>query len=495
MEPILVPGRNCWRIEHCERASVIIDAAAYYRHIRKAMAAAKQRILIIGWDFDTRILLEPTVRQDETLGPFFLDLAKKDPARRIDILKWSFGAKKQFLHPAAAWMLWRWALTKAIEFRFDAAHPPGCSHHQKIVVLDDKLAVCGGIDIATARWDTPDHDDDNPYRRLPDGKSYPPWHDVTMMLTGKVASALGQLGIDRWLQATSRKLEPIPENGQRLWPDDLKVHFENVDIGIARTRAKYQDLPEIREIEALYLDMVCSAQRFVYIENQYFTSAKIAGAIAKRLEEPDPPEFVLVMPRSADGWLEQMAMDAARIRLVRQIAKKDIRKRFRIFVPVTEKGTDIYVHAKVAIVDDRLLHIGSSNLNNRSLGLDSECDVIIDAALGSSQHVSRTIAHLRNTLLAEHLGSEPDTVAETLTECGSLLATIEKLRGQGRTLEELDLVAPGPLEEYLAENEVLDPENADAFLEPMSQRGLKKHWFQGLSWMRRSMKRSPKGPA
>src|SRR3546814_6667599 len=67
--------------------------------------------------------------------------------------------------------------------------------------------------------------------------------------------------------------------------------------------------------------MIAAAKRFIYFENQYFTCGKIAAAIAERLSEDDPPEFVMVMPETADGWLEQMAMDAARVQLVREIAK------------------------------------------------------------------------------------------------------------------------------------------------------------------------------
>src|SRR5690606_31846 len=152
-------------------------------------------------------------------------------------------------------------------------------------------------------------------------------------------------------------LKPVPASKNDLWPDDLAVQFENVEIAIARTRACYQDLSEIREIEALYLDMITAAKDFIYVENQYFTSAKIAGAIAKRMEEDEPPEIVMVMPRNADGWLEQMAMDAARIQLARAIGKVDKNNRFRIYVPVTAQGEDIYVHAKVSIVDNRLLRI------------------------------------------------------------------------------------------------------------------------------------------
>lgn len=492
MEPIVSVGRNCWRIDACRRASVVVDAADYYHLVREAMIAARHRILIIGWDFDTRIALEPgRGRSGGTLGRFFLSLARERPARRIAILKWSFGAKKQFLRPRAAWMLWKWQRTKAIDFRFDSAHPPGCSHHQKIVVLDDRLAVCGGIDISTARWDTSDHRDDDRRRRLPNGKRYPPWHDVTTMLEGPVTSALGELGDDRWHRATASRLDPVTSADDPIWPDDMPTHFENVAVAIARTRAEYKDASEIREIEALYLDMIAAARRFVYIENQYFTSAKLAAAIARRLEEEDPPEFVLIMPRTADGWLEQKAMDAARVRLAREIGKVDTRNRFRIYVPVTRGGADIYVHAKVSIVDDRLLRIGSSNLNNRSLGLDSECDVVIDAALQENRDTPPEIARLRTRLIAEHLDVEPEAFARAFREHGSLVEAIEALRGDGKTLELLDLIKPGPLDRFIADNELLDPESADGFLDPIGERGLRKHWREGVRRIRRSRHRHP----
>lgn len=494
MEPIVAVGTNCWRIEHCSRASVIVDAADYYHLIREVMAEARQRILVIGWDFDTRIALEPDKDvSGGTLGQFFLALARQKRERRIAILKWSFGAKKQFLRPSTAWMLWKWHRTRAIDFRFDSAHPPGCSHHQKIVVLDDTLAVCGGIDISTARWDTSEHADGDERRVLPNGKQYPPWHDVTMMMEGPVANALADLGEERWQRATNSRLDPVKASEASLWPEDLPVHFENVSVAIARTRAEYRDASEIREIEALYLDMIAAAKRFVYFENQYLTSAKIAAAIAKRLEEDDPPEFVFVMPRTADGWLEQKAMDAARVRLAREIAKVDRRNRFRIYVPVTRKGEDIYVHAKVSIVDDRLLRIGSSNLNNRSLGLDSECDVVIDAALKENRHTPPEIARLRARLLAEHLAVDPEGFAAEHERRGSLVDAIEALRGAGKTLDLLDLTRPGPLDEFIAENELLDPESADRFLDPISERGLRKHWHEGVRRLGRVRGRRHRG--
>lgn len=487
VQPIVAEGRNCWRVERAERASVVVDAADYYHLIHEAMDKARQRILILGWDFDTRICLEQKDgKRSETLGHFFLRLAKSNPAREIDILKWNFGALKQFLHPRAVWFLLRWSRTRAIDFRLDSAHPPGCSHHQKIVVIDEQFAVCGGIDISTGRWDTPQHRDNEPGRRLPSGKPYMPWHDATMLLTGDVAGALADLGRDRWHVATNGQLPPLPQASERLWPDDLPAQFENVQVAIARTRAPYRDVEEVREIEALYLDMIAAARRFIYFENQYFTSAKVAAAIANRMEEADPPEIVMVMPRQADGWLEQMAMDAARVQLARAIAKVDRLNRFRIYVPVTDGGTDIYVHAKVSIVDDRLLRVGSSNLNNRSLGLDSECDVVIDAGLAGNRDTPQEIARIRNRLLAEHLGVEEEAFAAAFAERGSLVATIEALRSGGKTLDLLDLVKPGPFDAFIAENELLDPEHAEGFLDPLAARGLRKQWERIRSWRGRA---------
>lgn len=483
LQPIVVPGRNCWKIAPARSAAVVVDAANYYHLIHEVMSKAKERILILGWDFDTRISLEPEKgKHAETLGQFFLRLAKTNPARDIDILKWSFGAKKQFLHPGAVWMLWRWERTKAIDFRYDSAHPAGCSHHQKIVVIDDCFAVCGGIDMSTARWDTPEHLDDDPNRRLPNGKLYTPWHDVTMLLAGPVAGALAELGRDRWAVATESELPRLSDKHEELWPDDLTVQFENVDVAIARTRAEYREVEEVREIEMLYLDMIAAAKRFIYLENQYFTSPKIAAAVANRMEEANPPEIVMIMPRQAHGWLEQMAMDAARVQLTRAIGKVDPNNRFRIYVPVTQGGNDIYVHAKVAIVDDRFLRVGSSNLNNRSLGLDSECDVIIDAALEANRDTPEDIARVRTRLLAEHLGVDEQTFADAFARHGSLIDAIEALRGKGKTLDLLDLIKPGPFDKFIAENELLDPENAEGFLDPISERGLRKRWHSIRRW-------------
>ncbi|HWW57898.1 MAG TPA: phospholipase D-like domain-containing protein [Sphingopyxis sp.] len=485
LQPIIVEGRNCWRIERADKARMIVDAADYYALLERLMADAKQRILLIGWDFDPRIALKPDEDgKGQSLGNYMLQLAKNCPDRDIDILRWNFGALKQFFVPDILSMVVRWKLTRSISFRLDSAHPAGCSHHQKVAVFDDHLAVCGGIDVSSRRWDTRGHQDEDPHRTAPNGKPYMPWHDSTMILAGPVGAALAELGKERWHRATKQELSDLDGEGEN-WPSDLESDFEGVDVAISRTRAEYEGCKEIREIEQLYLDMIAAADRFIYFENQYFTCGKIAAAIAERLNGDDPPEFVMVMPRTADGWLEQMAMDAARVQLVREIAKAKHGDRLKVYHPHTKRGEPIYVHAKTAIVDDRMIRVGSANMNNRSMGLDSECDVTIDAALPANKGVEPVIARLRTSLIAEHLDVAEEEVVATFRRTGSLIETIEALRGKGRSLELLDLVPPGPMDEFIAENELLDPTSPDAMFESLTERGLKKSWHRGRNWMRR----------
>ena len=201
------------------------------------------------------------------------------------------------------------------------------------------------------------------------------------------------------------------------------------------------------------------------------------------MQEENPPEIVIIMPYEADGWIEQRAMDGARIRLCQAIGNVDVNNRFRIFYPVTKGENPIYVHAKLMIVDDQILRIGSSNMNNRSLGLDSECDVLLETDAGSAD--SQTIAALRTRLMAEHLNVSEDDVVAKFAETGSLIETVKALQSEsGRTLRTLTVDEPDALDKFIADNEILDPKSADGFFEPMSQRGLFKGFRRRIKEMR-----------
>ena len=470
----LEPGRNCWRIERADRAALVVDAADYFRLAREAMLSAKSQILLIGWDFDTRIFLddEPGDEAPTKLGPLLSWIAKHRPEISIHILRWDWGAPKLLARGTTIFRLMQWAKTKQISFKLDGAHPLGASHHQKIMVVDDSLAFCGGIDMTATRWDTREHLDADPRRRRPTtGRQYTPWHDATMAVDGAAARALGELARQRWATAGGDPIAP-PEVDSDPWPEDLRPNFRDVDVAIARTRGEHKDVPAVREIEALYLDMVARARRFIYAENQFFASRVVAEAIAKRLAEPDGPEFVILNPRVVQGVIEEEAMSSARAELLKVIEKADRHGRFRIYTPVTRDGEDIYVHSKITIVDGEMLRVGSANINNRSMGLDSECDLLLDAQSQRGQSIERQIGDILTNLLGEHLDVAPLEVEAALNRSGSVLATVEALRGSGRSLVPLEVREPTALEAKIAKKELLDPESAGTPSEPKPRPGL-----------------------
>jgi phosphatidylserine/phosphatidylglycerophosphate/cardiolipin synthase-like enzyme len=241
-------------------------------------------------------------------------------------------------------------------------------------------------------------------------------------------------------------------------------------VAISRTVPKANGVEEAREIEQLYVDMIARARRFIYADNQYFASRRIAEALAHRLVEKDGPEIVIVNPTSADGWLQEAVMGSARAALFFALAELDSHDRFQIYTPVTKGGEDIYVHSKLMIVDDRVLRVGSSNMNNRSMGLDSECDVAIEAE--DDEAADPAIRDLRERLMAEHLGTTPAMVREAFERTGSLIGAVECLRGQGKTLVPFEPGAWNDASLAIGTSELLDPESVDERFEPLSNRGL-----------------------
>lgn len=459
-----------WRVARATRMSVIIDADAYFQNARLAMLEAQRRIMLIGWDFDARIHLVDSQREGDepaSVGDFIYWLVERNPELEIFLLRWDVGALKTLVRGSNIVTLARWMRHPRIHTRLDSFHPTGGSHHQKIVVIDDCLAFCGGIDMTSERWDTRHHRDVEPRRVTPNGKPYKPWHDATTALQGPVAAALGELGRDRWARAGGDTLAPV-EAQNDCWPKGLAIEFRNVEVGIARTAPDMPECPEIREIERLFVAQIAAAKVSIYAESQYFASRRIAEAIAARLAEPDGPEIVIINPEHAQGWLEPIAMDTARARLVAALRQRDPHDRLRLYHPFTAKGTSIYVHAKVMIVDGRTLRIGSANMNNRSMGLDTECDVTIDAG----DEGADAIRAIRDGLIAEHLGLPVATVAAEIDARGSLISTIEALRGEGRSLRPYEVPDLGAIEAWLADNEVLDPESPSEMFEATAKRGL-----------------------
>ncbi|NEK18438.1 phospholipase D-like domain-containing protein [Rhizobium leguminosarum] len=479
-QSLLKPSENCWRVERANEFAILIDADIYFDAVRSAMKAAKRSIYLVGWDFNARVTLGHPDLQDNApkgVGDFLLWLMKRNAKLEIRLLLWNPGFLASWAKAANVPYLLRWKLNRQITVKLDGNHPLGSSHHQKILVIDDSLAFCGGIDVTTDRWDTRDHLDDDPKRKRPDGTPYGPWHDASSYCIGPAARALGDLCRQRWSLAGGKKLEPVEAHTDFPTVEGA-IAFGKVDLAISRTSPAYGQRQRIVEIERLYVDMIMSAKKFVYAESQYFASRAVAQAIAKRLAEPGGPEFVLVNPVKSDNWLGAIAMDTARARLRESMRRHDPHERFRIYHPVTAKGEPIYVHSKLMIIDDEVMRVGSSNFNNRSMRFDNECDVVFEA--DGAEPTRSKLRDLRSSLLGEHLGVGADAVRDAVERQDSLIAAVECLRqprnssdgGSKRTLVAYETPEVGDLEAWLSDNEILDPEGPEEVFEPIESRGL-----------------------
>ncbi len=463
-ERLLRAGQTCWQVAPADRFACIIDAADYFRHVKAAMLGAQHRIVLIAWDLDARMTFErgaKTLAGPNQLGVFLLWLLRERPGLEIYLLKSNlrllpaFGGIWNGLTPVS---LLNQISSKRVHFAVDGAHPVGSVHHQKIVVVDDAVAFCGGIDLTVNRWDTRAHLHDSRGRRTL-GRSYGPRHDVGAAVDGAAARGLAEQARLRWQTATGRTLEPVTDV-RPAWPADLPT-LRDVEIGIARTLPELDGREEVREVEALNLAAIAAARHSIYLENQYLASRRIVDALAARLREPDGPEIVVVLARRGNNPIERGTMDSARHKVIQLLWAADEHSRLGVYWPATDGGAPIYVHSKILVVDDRLLRIGSSNLNNRSLGFDSECDIAVEADPGDSDRdaVSQQIRCVRDELVSEHLGVSTAELDTAMRRYGSLRTAIEQLRGHGRTLRPITgrtvTNEAGPL----AENDLVDPDH------------------------------------
>jgi phospholipase D1/2 len=428
MSGVLQPGHNCWRIERANRFGLLVDASSYFGMLVKAITRAQRWIALLAWDLDTRTqLFEDDPNQGTgPLGEYLQGIAAKNPNLEIFILSWDFPllfanvrdpklvlGRNPFEHPR-------------IHFKADDVHPPGGSHHQKICVIDGKLAFAGGMDLAGGRWDTPDHRAKDPRR------GYPPSHDIQAVVDGDAAAALSEIVRERWQRATGTMI-PEADPGSDPWPEDVVSDMTDVAVAVSRT----DPLTPSLEVEKLHLDLIAAAREFLYIENQYLTSPIIVEALSRRLREADGPEIVIVLPLNNFGWLEDHTIEVLRFRHVGRLREADRFGRLRICYPTVrglEEEESIVVHSKILVADNRLFRVGSANLTDRSMRLDTECDLTIEAA---DEQQEAAITRLRNRLLGEHLGLSAETVEERLASDRSLIRLVDSCMSQPRCLRKL----------------------------------------------------------
>lgn len=473
---MLITDQTCWRVERAGQLACIVDAADYFRHLKAAMLRAEHRIMLVGWDFDTRTTFErggKSLPGPNQLGALLYWLLRRRPALEIYVLKSNLRLLPIFdgiwygITPVS---VMNRLSSRRLRFAVDGARPTGSVHHQKIAIVDDVMAFCGGIDLTLDRWDTPEHLHNNRFRRAL-GRRYGPRHEVAEAVDGAAAKALAESSRERWRSATGRSLAPIGGAGG-VWPIDLPPILRDVEVGIARTLPGFDGRREVREVEALNLAAIGAARQTIYMENQYLAARQVVEALAGRLGEPDGPEIVVVLPRRGLNRLERETMDGARHRLIQELWAADEHRRLGVYWAETDGGSQIYIHSKVLVVDDRLLRIGSSNFNNRSMGFDSECDLAIEADPndGAHEHIRGAIRSVRQQLVCEHLGVPIDEFERTTGQGKSFLQAVETLRGQGKTLRRFTSRAVADEDSPLAENDLMDPDHVPRSLTRSARR-------------------------
>lgn len=486
-EPDAAPRDAEWTVR-ARRLAPLVDGIEYFRAVRSAILAARRQVLIVGWEIHSEFDLLRGREADEATerdgAPVrFADLlehvVEARPDLEIRLLVWEgaslFALERQHLPR----MKRPWARHPRIRLVWDGDVPPLGSQHQKFVVIDDRVAFAGGMDLTKSRWDAHEHRLGDERRRLPGllprlipgavPERGDPYHDLMLAVDGPAAATLGAWGRERWRRATGETLEAPDDAAARddapdPWPSRLEPMLRDRDVGIALTEPDVDGRAGKRQVETAFVEQIGRARELVYVETQYLAAEIVVDAMVERLRERDGPAIVLVMPYGCPGRVQSMAMDSRRDAMLDRLREADPGGRFAAYWP-TLGGPEpeepfaesIYVHAKALVIDDRLLRIGSANMNGRSMGLDTELDCTVEVPDDDEAAVD-AIAGVRRRLLSYLLGEEAGRIAVAERHHGSLVAAIESLRGGERSLQPFAHRVPPSIRRAALELPSTDPD-------------------------------------
>ena len=475
MKRIIRPGINCMGIYGVQKTGLIIDGHDYYRAFYEAANRAKRYIFLAGWQFDSDVrLLRGKAAEgegDTRLLPFLNRLCEKKPELNIYILAWDFAEIYMIDREWFQEWVFNWTTNKRVHFRFDDRHAVGASHHEKFAVIDGAIAFLGGMDICANRWDDRRHLADNPNRKNPKDELYVPYHDTQSYHVGSIAQELANLFKARWENSGGGVLDLTTYDGEYSPEIRLTLPIEAGEVAISRTRAKtivpHQD--SVHEIRNLYIDALGAADKLIYVENQYFSSEAVYRALMNRLRAKDRSklQIVLILPNRLHTITEAITLGLVQVKILKSL--KDVASNeghtIGIYYSLAEpfnKEIHVYIHSKLLIVDDRFLTMGSANLSNRSMGLDTELNVSWEAYSEEHEGAIQSIRKARTSLLMEHsgLGDDDEIDIETVSDLVkrlNALADSGKYRLRRHTLETIigETMLP---EELTPEELMLDPE-------------------------------------
>ena len=519
MKPIVEVPRNAFATAQADQSALLIDACVYYQTVYRALEQAQHYAVLSGWQFDSGVPLLRGENAEQATRPvtllkFLNALCEERPELTIYILAWDFSFAYLSEREWMQGLKFTYSTNPRVRFEWDVHPVTGASHHQKFVVVDGVVGFLGGIDICDARWDECDHREHNPQRVNLAGEPCKPYHDVQAALTGDAVRPLVDVFVERWQRATGDHLQlggASPDGRNRF---DLSLlsngHAQPVGCNVAAFSRTQQDEraepAEVAEIRELVSDALKAAERLIYIETQYFTSRSIAAVLLDRMHNDSLPklDIVLCMPHGADSPKEKLALgdtQEAILYALRETARQTGHELRLVYsATCTDDGGEIptFIHSKLLIVDDQLLMVGSPNLTERSMGLDTEIAVTWyhdREHEDEDQDTRDCVRNVRTRLLAEHAGVRAE---EFQVERG-LCAKIDELIAAGNSrLRHRAIQSFGPLGPWMAE--VFDPANGilkDAPLngsESAVGHDQREHWFmtgiQGLAARLRQRERS-----
>ena len=373
---------------------VIVDGAEALPRIADEIERARSHVWIAGWHFSPDFRLRGE-------GPSLRDLLA-EAAERIEVrvLGWA-GAPLPLFHPDRSEVRdVRRELTAGTRVRcaLDTRERPMHCHHEKLVLVDGEAAFVGGIDLTTLAGD---RFDSSGHPRRP-GLG---WHDATTRLHGPAFADVADHFRLRWQEVT----------GESLSAGDPPKDAGELDVQVVRTVPErvYDGLPrgDFRILES-YLRALHSAKRLIYLENQFLWAPEIVGVLVDKLRNPPTDEFRLltVLPGKPKSGAED-----TRGQISVLVDADGGAGRF-LACTLHQRGKDarpVYVHAKIGIVDDRWLTIGSANLNEHSLFNDTEMNVVVqDPTLVRETRLRLWAEHLECD--ANELEGAPETIVDTL---------------------------------------------------------------------------------
>jgi phospholipase D1/2 len=333
------------------------------------------------------------------------------------------------------------------------------------------LGFLGGIDLCDARWDDCEHLTDDPERVNVVGDPCKPYHDVQACFTGEIVEPLLEVFGARWQRATGERLHlPVPSVAERArfdleqLSDGCVEHIGARHAALSRTQVDERAAPErIGEILALFSDALGSAERLIYAETQYFTSRSIAKVLEARMRDDSRPklDIVVFLPHGADTPMEKMALEDTQEGVLLGLldTAQETGHQMRLLYPASRNpdGTETatFIHSKLLIVDDRLLMVGSPNLTERSIALDTELAVTWECT-SADDGLSGCIRSIRDKLLSEHSGAPLGEFANDQPLCARLDALMLE---RATRLRRREVHEPGVLGPLLAQ--VFDPGDAE----------------------------------